>query len=58
MRYVLLWSLARLLLMILCLMRVFVTGEELDSPLPDYWSRDLQCALHLNLSIAFKTIGE
>ena len=47
-----------LFMMVLCLMRVFVTGEELDSPLPDYWSRDLQCALHLNLSIAFKTIGE
>ena len=34
-----------------------VAGEKLESPLPEYWSRDLQCALHLNLSIAFKSIG-
>lgn len=33
-------------------------GEELGAPLPEYWSMDLQCALHLNLSIAYKTIGE
>ena len=25
--------------------------------MPDYWTRELQCGLHLNLSIAYKTIG-
>lgn len=30
---------------------------ETDSILPAYWTHDLRCALHLNLSIAYKTIG-
>ncbi|KAK2145781.1 hypothetical protein LSH36_658g01011, partial [Paralvinella palmiformis] len=33
-------------------------GEQLHGPLPDYWSKDLQCALHLNMSIAYKSIGD
>lgn len=26
--------------------------------LPDFWSKELQCGLHLNLSIAYKAIGD
>ena len=34
-------------------------GEDPDhQDLPDYWSKELQCALHLNLSIAYKTISK
>ena len=32
------------------------TGSE-DS-LPDFWTKELQCGLHLNLSIAYKAIGD
>ena len=32
-------------------------GEEKSTVLPDYWTIDLRCALHLNLSIAYKGIG-
>ena len=28
-----------------------------DDNLPDFWTRELQCGLHLNLSIAYKQIG-
>ncbi|XP_041369335.1 tetratricopeptide repeat protein 28-like [Gigantopelta aegis] len=28
-----------------------------DDSLPDFWTRELQCGLHLNLSIAYKQIG-
>ncbi|CAL1547836.1 unnamed protein product, partial [Lymnaea stagnalis] len=28
-----------------------------DGDLPDYWTKELQCGLHLNLSIAYKNIG-
>ncbi|GFR63069.1 tetratricopeptide repeat protein 28 [Elysia marginata] len=28
-----------------------------DDGMPDYWTKELQCGLHLNLSIAYKTIG-
>ncbi|KAK3087168.1 hypothetical protein FSP39_002523 [Pinctada imbricata] len=31
------------------------TGENGD--LPDFWTKELQCGLRLNLSIAYKTIG-
>ncbi|KAK7502589.1 hypothetical protein BaRGS_00006164 [Batillaria attramentaria] len=33
--------------------------EEAGSPeaMPDFWTKELQCGLHLNLSIAYKTIG-
>ena len=34
-----------------------IRGEEENAPLPSYWTFDLQCALHLNLSIAYKAIG-
>ncbi len=32
-------------------------GEDPTAPLPEYWSKDLECALSLNLSIAYKSIG-
>ncbi|KAK3780031.1 hypothetical protein RRG08_029724 [Elysia crispata] len=28
-----------------------------EGGMPDYWTKELQCGLHLNLSIAYKTIG-
>ena len=28
-----------------------------EAGMPDYWTKELQCGLHLNLSIAYKTIG-
>lgn len=31
------------------------TGSE--DTLPDFWTKELQCGLHLNLSIAYKAIG-
>ncbi|KAJ8300636.1 hypothetical protein KUTeg_022155 [Tegillarca granosa] len=31
------------------------SGDQAD--LPDFWTRELQCGLHLNLSIAYKSIG-
>lgn len=33
-------------------------GDDQDTELPDYWNQDLQCALHLNLSVAYKAIGD
>ncbi|XP_052220078.1 tetratricopeptide repeat protein 28-like [Dreissena polymorpha] len=32
------------------------TGSE--DILPDFWTKELQCGLHLNLSIAYKAIGD
>ena len=32
------------------------TGNAED--LPDFWTKELQCGLHLNLSIAYKAIGD
>jgi hypothetical protein len=29
-----------------------------DRELPDFWTKELQCGLRLNLSIAYKTIGQ
>ena len=29
-----------------------------DEELPDFWTKELQCGLHLNLSIAYKAIGD
>lgn len=34
---------------------ILETGSE--DVLPDFWTRELQCGLHLNLSIAYKAIG-
>ena len=34
-----------------------VSGVSSHGQLPEYWTQDLQCALHLNLSIAYKAIG-
>ncbi|GFN95683.1 tetratricopeptide repeat protein 28 [Plakobranchus ocellatus] len=31
--------------------------EVPDGRMPEYWTKELQCGLHLNLSIAYKTIG-
>jgi hypothetical protein len=28
-----------------------------EGTMPDFWTKELQCGLHLNLSIAYKTIG-
>lgn len=34
---------------------ILETGS--DDILPDFWTKELQCGLHLNLSIAYKAIG-
>ncbi|ESO98992.1 hypothetical protein LOTGIDRAFT_231307 [Lottia gigantea] len=34
-----------------------ITELNGEVSMPDYWTKELQCGLHLNLSIAYKTIG-
>ena len=33
-------------------------GGDPKAALPDYWTPELSCALHVNLSIAYKSIGD
>ena len=33
-------------------------GGDTKAALPDYWTPELSCALHVNLSIAYKAIGD
>ena len=35
-----------------------LTETGSDEELPDFWTKELQCGLHLNLSIAYKAIGD
>ena len=42
---------------LISLQREIRSGDP-DSPPPDFWNRDLECALHLNMSIAYKSLGD
>ena len=41
-----------------CLRHVLTQGGDTNAALPDYWTPQLTCALHVNLSIAYKVIGD
>lgn len=42
---------------LLCLEAELFEEAGSDDAMPDFWTKELQCGLHLNLSIAYKTIG-
>ncbi|KAK7094678.1 tetratricopeptide repeat protein 28-like [Littorina saxatilis] len=42
---------------LLCLEAELLEEAGSEETMPDFWTRELQCGLHLNLSIAYKTIG-
>lgn len=42
---------------LLCLESELLVESGSADTMPEYWTKELQCGLHLNLSIAYKTIG-
>ena len=42
---------------LLCLETELLEEAGSDAAMPGFWTRELQCGLYLNLSIAYKTIG-